>query len=346
MNFKILSSITLALLLIFSISGQMYGQEEEYGPWPIPEEIETGMLPVSDVHTLYYEVAGNPDGIPVFMLHGGPGVGSSRGYFSFADPEKCRIIVFDQRGSGKSTPYASIEENTTAHLVEDINKLREHLGIEKPAILWGVSWGSTLALAYAEEYPELTAGLVLVSTFTGLKWEIDHIYHGGAGVNYPEMYAWMMELVDDKTGNVPAQYYAMITGDDEELSKEAAMRIAAFEVAMIQVNITPEQAKAAAANPQFFSFGKISTYYMMNHCFLIEGELLRGADAIVDLPIYFVSGRVDPVTPPKSTYDFIQQLNNATWYVSPGESHNDAGVFTLARRSMTELLDSLSGGAK
>lgn len=333
--------ISHIFLLVFCSVLLPAQEEEEYAPWPIPESVESGYLKVSDIHELYYEVGGNPEGIPLIMLHGGPGGQINKNYFAFADPEIFRIVLFDQRGAGKSKPVGSIENNTTWHLVEDINKLRDHLGITKPAVLWGVSWGSTLGLAYAEKYPELTAGLILVSTFTALNWEIDHIYHGGAGVNYPENYAWLMELVKDPHGNVPAQYFEMITGDDAELAKEAAIRIAAFEIKMIVAKMDPQVAVNIASQPFGAVFAKISTHYMMNHCFVSEGQLLRDAHKIKDIPVYLCSGRMDPVTPPKASYDLAQRLENVLWEVSPGDSHNDQGVFKLARKGAVWMYNQL-----
>jgi proline iminopeptidase len=333
----------LAVLLVSPAAvAQTENDQNQYGPWPVPENIESGMLQVSDLHTIQYMTGGNPDGIPVFMLHGGPGAGGHKGYFTYADPEKYFIIVHDQRGSGKSTPFASVEENTTWDLMDDINKLRTHLNIEKPAVLWGVSWGSTLALAYAQEFPDAVAGMVLVSSFTGLKWEIDHIYHGGLSANWPENFDWMIELVDDPLGNVPAQYFEMITGEDEELATEAATRISAYELKMVMTNMSHEQAVKMAAQPFARSFAKISTYYMMNHCFLIEGQLLRNAHIIADIPTYIISGRADPVTPPKASWELHKLLDNSVFYVAPGALHNDEAVFRLARRSMSELTEQLT----
>ena len=180
--------ITLALSLSLAGCARATRPSEPGGLWPEIEPFESDYLRVSEIHEIYYELSGDPEGKPVFVLHGGPGGSSSPYMRRFFDPERHRMILFDQRGAGRSRPVAGLSEITTEHLVEDIQRLRSRLGVERKAILFGGSWGTTLALAYAEKYPGLVAGLLLRGVFLATREEIDHCYHGGAGLFCPESF--------------------------------------------------------------------------------------------------------------------------------------------------------------
>ncbi|NIO20887.1 MAG: alpha/beta fold hydrolase, partial [Candidatus Aenigmarchaeota archaeon] len=169
---------------------------EETRLWPPIEPFQSGYLKVSDIHEIYYELSGNSEGKPVFFLHGGPGGSSSPYMRQFCDPDKFLMVLSDQRGAGKSIPYGEIKENTTQHLVEDIERLRKHLKLEK-IILFGGSWGTTLAIAYAEAYPENVSGMVLRGVFMATKEEIDHFYHGGVGRYFPEIYEALLSTLPE-----------------------------------------------------------------------------------------------------------------------------------------------------
>lgn len=204
-------------------------QEQAISLYPAIEPHRSGFLQVSDRHILYWEVSGNDQGIPVIALHGGPGGSSGRGTRRLFDPERFRIIQFDQRGAGKSTPFAEWRENNTQLLIEDINKLREHLDIDGKAVLFGLSWGTTLALAYAEAYPENVSGLVLWGVFTCRQQEIDHLYHGGTAAFYPENYRRLQQIVPEpKQLNYPEQLFNVMTGHDPQLADSAIVAFAAY----------------------------------------------------------------------------------------------------------------------
>src|SRR5262245_2993545 len=186
------------------------------------EPFDEGMLAVSPIHTLYYEQSGNPQGKPVVFLHGGPGGGTVPEYRGFFDPAAYRIVMFDQRGSGKSTPYASLEENTTWDVVADIERLREHLGIER-WVVFGGSWGSTLALAYAETHPARVRALVLRGIFLGRTREIDWMYQSGANAIFPDVWEEFVHVIPEaERGDLVGAYYKRLTSDDAQVSHEAA----------------------------------------------------------------------------------------------------------------------------
>lgn len=191
-------------------------------PYPPIEPYRTGMLPVSPIHTIYFEESGNPNGKPVLFVHGGPGGGSEPRQRRFFDPQAYRIILFDQRGCGRSTLHASLEENTTWHLVSDMERLREHLGIEQ-WMLFGGSWGSTLALAYAEKHPDRVTELVLRGIFLLRKWEIDWFYQEGASRLFPEAWAeFLRPIPEAERGDLLRAYYRRLTSSDPIVRQEAA----------------------------------------------------------------------------------------------------------------------------
>lgn len=274
-------------------------QEQPTSLFPAIEPHQTGFLQVSDQHTLYWEVSGNDEGLPVIALHGGPGGSSGRGTRRLFDPQRYRIIQFDQRGAGKSTPFSEWRENNTQLLIEDINKIRAHLGVDGKVILFGLSWGTTLALAYAEAYPDNVAGLVLWGVFTCREQEIDHLYHGGVAPFYPENYQHLQQIVPDpQRMNYPEQLFEVITGADRLLADSAIVAFATYEAWMENVGATYEGAVEDGQSPESRSLSVLENYYMMNRCFLAEGQLLNDAERIAHAPIYIVNGRLDMLTPP------------------------------------------------
>ena len=209
--------------------------------YPEIEPSRTGSLPVSPMHTMYFEECGNPRGTPVFVLHGGPGGGSDAFYRRFFDPLRYRVILHDQRGAGKSTPHATLEDNTTWKLIEDIEKLREHLGIEKMHVFGG-SWGSTLSLAYAETHPDRVLSLVLRGIFLLRRKEIEWFYEG-KGANHIFADAWedyVAPIPEAERGNFVEAYYKRLTSDDEAVRSEAARAWSVWEGATSKIFTNPE----------------------------------------------------------------------------------------------------------
>ena len=335
---------SLLLLLGPVVSGTAQEKKPPSPFFPPIKAASTGMLKVSDLHEIYWETSGNSRGIPVFVLHGGPGVGSSPSMRSFFDPGRYHIIQFDQRGCGKSRPYFEWRENTTMDLVEDINRLRNHLGIKGKAVLWGLSWGTTLALAYSQAFPENVSGLVLLGVFTGRKCEIDHLYHGGAGKFYPENFRRLQSVVPDPGRlDYPRQLFEVITGEDEAAQERAIEIFAMYEVRMVSVTMTDERARAAVLRQNMAAFALLENHYMMHGCFLEEGQLLRDAGRIAHIPACIVAGRLDMVTPPASAYILASKLKKVKFQIVPGAGHNDKAVFEAAVKGAAWVADRVEG---
>ena len=278
--------------------------------YPEIEPIRSGHLDVSDLHSLYWEVCGNENGIPVIVLHGGPGGSASPIMRRFFDPEKYKILLFDQRGAGRSLPKAEYRDNTTQLLIEDINTLRDHVGIEGPAILFGGSWGSTLAVAYAEAHPELVSGLVLRGIFLGSKDEIDHFYHGGVERFFPTNFARLRALMPrPEEMTYPQQLFEMMESGDEEVRQRAIDVWAYYEIRMVSLNMTDEFCAQIVADNDMTTFSVLENYYMMNGCFVDDTELLDNADRIAHIPTFIVNGRFDAICPPITAIALAEKLD-------------------------------------
>jgi proline iminopeptidase len=316
---KKLTLILLITLLIFSCSKT---QKQVDVLWPPLEPYKTGYLKVSDLHEIYYQLAGNPDGKPVMFLHGGPGAGCMKTDFQYFNPDKYHIILHDQRASGLSKPFAVIEENTTWHLVDDIEKLRQHLNLDK-VVLFGGSWGSTLALAYAEQYPQNVSGMILRGVFTSTQEEIDHFYHGGAGKFFPEYYQKLVTSLDNPAEkNYPAQLLEKLQSPDSLVKNDFAYAWARYEgkVAFLEISEETVNGWFEFWNPLAFSV--IENYYMANLCFFEEGQLLNNADKLADIPVILVNGRYDLICPPINAYKLHKKLPKSKLYIVEKAGHS------------------------
>jgi proline iminopeptidase len=306
---------------LFFCSGSNSQNDQEL--WPEIEPFKTGHLKVSEIHRIYYELCGNPEGRPVFTLHGGPGGSSSPYMRRFFNPEKFLIIQHDQRGSGKSEPLLEIRENTTQDLVEDIERLRKYLDLDK-IILFGGSWGSTLAIAYAETYPQNVSGLVLRGIFTATKEEIDYFYHGGVRLFFPEVYEELVgRLPDPEKRPLPQALLEMIQSRDPEIQYEYAKAWTKYEFKISGLNI-PESflRDVDKMNKDTVKcFGLMENYYMANNCFLEEGQLLKNAHRIKDIPTVMVNGRYDMICPPINGYRLHQILPDSRLVIAEGAGH-------------------------
>lgn len=341
-----LRPILLSFLVLALTAPQTLGSTRTELFPPI-EAYETGMLRVSEVHEIYWEKSGNPAGIPVFLLHGGPGVGTFPGLRRMVDPERYHIIAFDQRGCGKSKPFFEWRDNTTDVLIDDIDALREHLGIEGKMVLWGVSWGTTLGLAYAEKHPDRVGGLILIGVFTCRQEEIDFLYHGGAAAFYPENFEkFRAHVPEPERLDYPRQLFEIISGDDEALAREVGNAAAFYELRMVTLDKTDEQAWETVEAVDLSAFALLSTYYISNDCFLDGDQLLREAGRIADIPVYIANGNQDAVTPPKTAYDLSKRLGNVRLDIVPGASHNDLGVFLSAADGSVWIADQIEGAGR
>jgi proline iminopeptidase len=305
----------------------------------VPKPFAEGDLKVSELHTIHYELCGNPKGRPVMVLHGGPGSGSYPALKRYHDPGKWLIILHDQRGSGRSTPFGEVRDNTTSHLVEDIERLRQHLGHESVA-LFGGSWGSTLALAYAEKYPQRVSSMVLRGVFTGRQSEIDHFYHGGVETFFPDAYAALRSAVPrPESRDWPLQLLDLTTSQDSAVRDRAIRAWALYETRVSAVGMTDAQANEEMKGWNPLAFSRIENLYMANRCFLEEGQLLRDASRLADIPVVIVQGRYDLICPPITAWQLHQALprSRLVWVEDAGHS----GSAPPMRRVLVEAIRSL-----
>jgi proline iminopeptidase len=299
------------------------------------EPYDEGMLAVSSIHTIYYEQSGNPEGNPVVFLHGGPGGGTTEDYRRFFDPKAYRIILFDQRGSGKSTPYACLEENTTWDLVSDIEKLREHLRIEK-WVVFGGSWGSTLSLAYAESHPERVKAIILRGIFLVRKAEIDWFYQQGANAVFPDFWEAYLSLipVEERSDMVEA-YYRRLTSADEATRFAAAKAWSIWEGSTSKLYPDQNLIDDFASPDKAVALARIECHYFLNNCFFdSENYLIDNIARIRHIPTVIVQGRYDMVCPIMSAWALHEAFPEAELVVVP-----DAGHSAFEKGNLSALVD-------
>ncbi|MGH8117616.1 MAG: prolyl aminopeptidase [Rhodanobacteraceae bacterium] len=284
--------------------------------YPEIEPYHSERFPVSDRHTLYVEDCGNPDGVPVVFLHGGPGAGLQSYHRRFFDPSRFRAVLFDQRGAGKSTPFADLEANTTQDLVADIERIRDHLGIGR-WIVFGGSWGSTLALAYAESHPDRVRALVLRGIFLARPEEIRWLYEeGGASWILPDKWRRFAALISpEERGNMLDAYWQRLTSDDESARVAAARAWGAWEGGALTLVESPETEAEFAAPNIAVSLARIEAHYFRNHAFLEPDQLLRDIGKIRHIPGTIVQGRYDIICPPKSAFDLHEAWPEAEFHI-------------------------------
>ena len=312
---------TLFLIFVSTCNCERIVPTQEIKLWPEIEPYKTDYLKVSDIHEIYYELCGNPEGKPVFVLHGGPGAGSSPNMRRFFNPEKFHIVIHDQRGAGKSKPYAEIRQNTTGHLVEDIERLRNHLDLDK-IILFGGSWGATLGLAYAETYPENVRGMVLRGIFTATKEEIDHFYHGGVSKFFPETYEkFLSALPEPKKKPLPDYLLTLVqTKDSTERAKYSRAWVE-YEIKLASLEFPDDMMERIFEEFNPYAFALMENYYMTNGCFLEEGQLSRDAHKIRDIPLIMVNGRYDMICPPITAYRLHRKLPKSKLIIAEASGH-------------------------
>ena len=293
--------------------------------YPPIEAHRSGWLRVSDLHEIYWEESGNPTGKPVVFLHGGPGGGTDPRQRRFFDPARYRIVLFDQRGCGQSRPHASLIDNTTWHLVEDMETLRLHLGIERWQ-LFGGSWGSTLALAYAQTHPTRVTELVLRGIFLVRPWEFDWFYGtpDGTGALYPELYAEFVGLLTHaERSEVMTAYYRRLTSDDAAVRSEAARSWSKWEGATSFLRLDPGYIAKFDDTEFADAFARIECHYFINGGFLHDpNQLLDGVPKIRHLPAVIVQGRYDIVCPMKSAWDLHCAWPETELRVVPDAGHS------------------------
>ncbi|HEV7643429.1 MAG TPA: prolyl aminopeptidase [Pyrinomonadaceae bacterium] len=310
--------------------------------YPEIEPFDDGMLQVSDLHTIHYERAGSPDGIPVVFLHGGPGGGLLPMYRQFFDPAAFHVILFDQRGSGKSTPAYELKENTTWDLVADIEKLREKFGIDKWYVFGG-SWGSTLSLAYAETHPDRVRGLALRGIFLTRRKELEWFYQYGASEIFPDHWErFRDEIPEDERGDFMTAYYKRLTGDDEETQLSAARAWSVWEGSTSKLYPSKDLIEHWEGAHEALSLARIECHYFMNNSFFpTEDHLLENVGKIRNIPTVIVQGRYDVVCPITSAWDLHKAFPEAELVVVPdaGHSVSEPGTISALVDAMDKFRD-------
>lgn len=291
--------------------------------YPEIEPFRTGRLPVSDLHTLYYEEVGNPQGLPAVFLHGGPGVGIMPKYRQFFDPAAYHLVLFDQRGAGKSTPHAELRENTTWDLVEDIEKLRRHLGIEK-WVVFGGSWGSMLALCYAIRHPASVRGIIIRGVCLGRRFETEWLHHNGASEIYPDEWEHYQALIPPaERGNMVQAYYDRLTGSDGDLQVKAAIAWTRWEGATMSIVLDRDALESFLDPHTSLSIGRIECTYTLKDWFLpSDNYILENAHRMKDIPCRIVQGRYDVICPVRSAWDLHRALPKSELTIVPLGAHS------------------------
>jgi proline iminopeptidase len=276
-----------------------------------------------DGHEIYYEQCGNPNGKPAIFLHGGPGGGGSKTVRQFFDPKIYHIVVFDQRGCGRSKPHVLLEKNTTWDLVSDIELIRDRLKINK-WLVFGGSWGSTLALAYAQSHPGAVSEMVLRGIFMLRKKELDWFYQEGASNIFPEAWGDFIGIIDeDKRNNLMGAYSEIFNGEDKKKSLDAAIAWSRWEAACSSLDYSPERVKSFSSPEFALAFALIENHYFINGGFLEhENQLLDGVDKIRSIPTVIVQGRYDIVCPPTTALELANRWPEASLRMCPFAGHS------------------------
>jgi proline iminopeptidase len=301
--------------------------------YPPIEPYDSGLLDVGAGDQIYWEVSGNPEGKPAVMVHGGPGGGCSPDHRRQFDPAAYRIVLFDQRNCGRSRPHAgdpevSLEANTTGNLVADMERLREHLGIER-WLVFGGSWGSALSLAYAQAHPERASELVLRGVFMLRPFEIYWFYQEGASLLFPDLWEdFLAPIPEDERDDLVAAYAARLESPDREVRVEAARAWSQWEGRTVSLLPDPERADRFGEPEYAVSFARIENHYFVNEGFFEEDQLLRDLDRIRHIPAVIVQGRYDVCTPAATAWDLHRAWPEADFHIvgDAGHAYTEPGI--------------------
>ena len=314
-----------------------------YSLFPEIEPNKEYMLTCGDIHNIYVEESGNPDGQPILFLHGGPGGGCGAKQRRFFDPKYYRIILFDQRGCGKSTPLGETKENTTEDLISDIETIRKHLNIEK-WILFGGSWGSSLALAYGVRYPEYLTGLILRGVFLSREKELDWFLKD-VDQFFPEYHELLLNHKDNiNKDNLVEEYTRLVFGNNFNIAKKASVAWNKFEGSVLKLLPTSDSNDNEEINYEFeLARAKVQLHYINNLCFIDGEKILNKVKVLENIPVEIVQGRYDMVCPPKTAYDLKQRLPHSQLVIIADAGHSASEDGTLSSLiSATEKFKSLS----
>jgi len=313
--------------------------------YPPIEPYDSGLLDVGDGQRIYWETAGNPDGKPAVFLHGGPGGGSTADHRRLFDPERYRIVLLDQRGCGRSVPHvadgADLAVNTTWHLVADLERLREALGIDR-WLVFGGSWGSTLALAYAETHPERVTELVLRGIFTLRRSELEWFYEGGASALFPDLWEGFIGPVPEgERGDLMTAYSRLLGDPDPAVHGPAAVAWSTWEGSTITLR-RREDIVTSFADPRYaLAFARIENWYFVHGGWMEDGQLIRDASRLADIPAVIVQGRYDVCTPPITAWDLHRAWPAAELRMIPdaGHAYDEPGILD----ALIEATDRFAG---
>jgi proline iminopeptidase len=307
--------------------------------YPSIEPNRHGFLQVGE-HQLYWEESGNQKGLPVIFLHGGPGSGTEKSHRSYFNPKIYRIILLDQRGSGKSKPHSSLKENTTWHLVDDIEKLREHLGIEK-WVVFGGSWGSTLSLAYAETFPNQVLALVLRGIFLGRPKELRWFYQFGAHFLFPDEWEkFIAPIPPSERDNMLEAYYRRLTSSDASIRKKAASAWTAWEGATLKLLFDPNLFSQFTELDHADALARVECHYFINRCFFkTDNWLIEQVDAIRHIPGFIIQGRYDVICPMESAWELHKAWPEAKLEIikDAGHAASEPGITDALVRATDDL---------
>lgn len=316
-------------------SDSQIGIERPLYPASQPYAFDT--IEVDGGHRLYYEQCGNPDGIPVVVLHGGPGGGCSPGMRRFFRPDIYRVILFDQRGCGRSRPHASVENNTTRHLIADIEAIREKLDIDQ-WIVFGGSWGATLSLLYAQAHPERVRHLVLRGVFLMTAAELDWFYQGGVARFFPRRWkSFVSELPEDERGDVISAFHKRLFGDNSEDQIRFARLWTNWESSL--ATIEGRYGSGSAPTSYALAFARIENHFFSNGGFIGEGQILRDMHKIAHIPGTIVQGRYDMICPPATAFALHEAWPSSRLFMvqKAGHSLSESGIASMLVSVMDEL---------
>ncbi len=315
--------------------------------YPAIEPYASGLLDVGDGHQVYWERSGTPGGIPAVFLHGGPGGGCSPAHRQLFDPARYDILLFDQRGCGRSLPHAELEANTTWHLVADIEGLRAMCGHEQ-WLVFGGSWGSTLALAYAETHPERVSGLILRGIFLLRQAELDWYYQGGAAWLFPDKWEhFLAPIPTAEQGNLIEAYRRRLIGEDQAAKVAAARAWAQWEGGTITLLPDPAMTEGFGEDQFALAFARIENHYFVHNGWMEEAQLLRDAGKLCGIPGTIVQGRYDSATPVRSAWDLHRAWPEAEFHLiaDAGHAYSEPGILDRLVRATDAHADRLRSGA-
>ncbi len=313
----------------------------------LQQPYKKGYLKVTDGHKLYYEFCGNKKGIPVLFLHGGPGSGFVDAHKKVFDLKVFNLILFDQRGAGRSKPFASLKANTTSHLIKDINEILDFAGIER-ALLFGGSWGSTLALAYALKYPKRVLGLQLRGIFLGDSQSVKYYLNGGVEIHAPE--AWerfVSHVPEKKRKDVVDYYFKKMRSKKYAERKKACYEWARYEMSIMKMVITQEEIEEYVGEYSYMSLAPLEAHYLRKNCFMPDNYIIKNAHKLSGIPVSIVQGRYDLICQPRDAYRLHKEIKSSRLHlVTAGHSAGEKEIEVAQKAELRRFAKMLKGDGR